>query len=109
MRCSEYVASDDDYGTMWRAFFMAVGVSLCILGAECLVVDEAVLGRPSAAAISSDLGYNSAFAWDDQLSNLASDGAGRVIRPPEWAPWSLLAAGAVVLLYSLVAGHRSPA
>jgi len=34
---------------MWRAFFLALGVATCILGAECLVVDHFVLaGEPEA-------------------------------------------------------------
>ncbi len=57
---------------MWRSFFLAVGVFLFILGAEALVVERAVLNRGDAANII----------------------------PPEWAPWSLLSAGAVVILYS---------
>ena len=28
---------------MWRAFFMAIGITLCILGGECLLIDKAVL------------------------------------------------------------------
>jgi hypothetical protein len=60
---------------MWRSFFLALGVFLFILGAEALVVERAVLNRGE--------------------SQTAAD-----IVPPEWAPWSLLSAGAVVVLYS---------
>ena len=28
---------------MFRAFLIAIGVSMCIVGAECLVVDQAVV------------------------------------------------------------------
>lgn len=58
---------------MWRSFFLAVGVFLVILGAESLAIDKAVLVR--------------------------SEGMTDIV-PPEWAPWSLLSAGAVVILYS---------
>jgi hypothetical protein len=58
---------------MWRSFFLAVGVFLVILGAEALAIDKAVLAR--------------------------SEGLTDIV-PPEWAPWSLLSAGAVVILYS---------
>lgn len=75
---------------MWRAMFIAIGVTACILGAECLVIDKAILverggAQPGAAGISG----------------VAAAPAGkRELVPPEWAPWSLLSAGAVVMLYS---------
>ena len=69
---------------MLRAFFLAIGMFAFILGLECLVIDKAVL-MPSRDA-----------------STVAQQLAPRVreITPPEWAPWSLLSGGAVVMLYS---------
>lgn len=65
---------------MWRSFFMAVGVTFCILGVECLLIDKAVIiQRSSEPGIAPSL---------------------RDFHPPEWAPWSLLAAGAVVIIYT---------
>ena len=71
---------------MWRSFFVAVGVYCVILGAECLAVDKAEIkpGSPTARAP-----FGGRFA----------PGAREII-PPEWAPWSLMSAGAVVILYS---------
>lgn len=66
---------------MVRAFFLAIGLYTFILGLECLVIDKAVLHNnqdPVAAQVTSS----------------------REITPPEWAPWSLLSGGAVVMLYS---------
>jgi hypothetical protein len=71
---------------MFRAFFLAVGIYAFILGLECLFVDKAVL-QPSRAA--------SASALAQQVAPVS-----REITPAEWAPWSLLSAGAVVMLYS---------
>jgi hypothetical protein len=66
---------------MWRALFLAVGLFCCLLGVQCLLIEKAVLvdrgGSSQAAA------------------------AIREIQPAEWAPWSLLAAGTVVMLYSI--------
>jgi hypothetical protein len=71
---------------MLRAFFLAVGMSAVILGLECLVIDKAVL----------------APRGDSAASNVAQEVAPAVreVTPPEWAPWSLLSGGAVVMLYS---------
>ncbi len=73
---------------MWRSLFLAIGATVCMLGAECLVVDDFILanrGAPNsgdAAKVSRD------------------------IKPPEWAPWSLLSAGAVTMLYSFTIPQR---
>ena len=75
---------------MLRAFFLAMGISTCIYGAECLVVDRFVLAGESKPASAPAGALNAAPAKPP-----------RDIHPPEWAPWSLLASGALVVLYSL--------
>lgn len=72
---------------MWRSFFIAVGFCLLVIGAECLVVDDFILSSKGAAAAESR-------------------GGGRDIKPPDWAPWSLLSAGAVTMLYSFTIPQR---
>jgi len=77
---------------MWRAFFAAIGAALLILGGECLVVEKAVLaGSPQQAATPMSV-------FDEPQMTKAA--ASREVRPPEWAPWSLLSAGAVIMLYT---------
>lgn len=65
---------------MFRAFFLALGLSTFLLGLECLVIEKAVLkARTNVEQMA--VSY-------------------RELAPPEWAPWSLLSGGAVVMLYS---------
>ena len=71
---------------MWRSFFLALGAYCCFLGVEALMLDQAVL-KPQVRA-----GQQIAPA--------------RVISPPDWAPWSLMGAGAVVVLYSFTIPKR---
>ncbi len=59
---------------MWRSIFLALGIFSFVLGAEALLIDSAVFA--SRAADAHDL------------------------VPAEWAPWSLMSTGAVVVLYS---------
>ena len=64
-----------------------------IFGAECLILDKVVLANsimksPKSYASEYDLGPPK-----------------RVFVPPEWSPWALLAAGAVIVLYTH--SHRS--
>lgn len=74
---------------MWRAVFLAVGISLTILGAQCFVVEKAVLTRKT-----------------DAEPSLGMPETNIVIEPPEWAPWSILSAGVLIVLYSFTLTRR---
>ncbi|GIW95994.1 MAG: hypothetical protein KatS3mg110_4035 [Pirellulaceae bacterium] len=79
---------------MWRAFFLAIGLSVFLLGAECLVIEQAVL-HPSRRANAQ------------QASSLSGEPEIRtVLRPPEWVPWTFMSAGAVTVLYALTLPRR---
>ncbi|MEX0678968.1 MAG: hypothetical protein WD063_17980 [Pirellulales bacterium] len=67
---------------MVRAFFLALGLYAFLLGLECLVLDKAVLHTKQNGAA-------------EQIATPF-----REITPADWAPWSLLSGGAVVMLYS---------
>ena len=77
---------------MWRAFFCGLGISLLIVGAECLVVDRAVFALPPAKKKST---------LQLDIEPLRKERI-REWEPPEWAPWTLLSAGAVLVLYTAV-------
>jgi len=86
---------------MWRAFFLAVGISMCIVGAECLAVErfelageEVVDEGPAGPATLFGSSPPTPFAET------------RDIEPPEWAPWSFLSAGAVIILYALTINRQ---
>ncbi len=55
---------------MWRSLFLALGIFAFMLGLESLLIDSATLA-----------------------------GHGELV-PAEWAPWSLMSAGAVMILYT---------
>jgi hypothetical protein len=71
---------------MLRAFFLATGICCLILGLECLVVEKAELVGDASTSASN-------------FTRQAMPGY-REIEPPEWAPWSLMSVGAVVILYT---------
>ncbi len=68
---------------MWRSFFLAIGAYCLLLGIEALAVEKAVL----------KVSPNTGSTW-------------REVMPPDWAPWSLLGTGAVVVLYSFTIPQR---
>ena len=61
---------------MWRSLFLAVGIFTLLLGLEALLVERAT------------------------FANHGEPAATRELVPADWAPWSLLSAGSVVILYS---------
>ncbi|MEX2176348.1 MAG: hypothetical protein WD872_18440 [Pirellulaceae bacterium] len=84
---------------MWRAFFLACGISSCILGAQCLAVDSFVMAGehpPAENAPATLFGAVPAVVVD------------RHTEPAEWAPWTFLSTGAVVILYSLTLNRQGP-
>ena len=85
---------------MWRALFLAVGIYMCILGAECLVVDRFVMAGERQPV--EDTSPATLFGASPPPPVAAS----RDIQPAEWAPWSFLSAGAVVILYALTINRQ---
>ncbi|MBP89624.1 MAG: hypothetical protein CMJ64_23420 [Planctomycetaceae bacterium] len=83
---------------MWRAFFCGIGISLLILGAECLIVDRAVLAVPPTTKEPTPH-----FAVQEQAPAQTT----REWVPPEWAPWTLISVGAVLVLYTASADRDS--
>ena len=82
---------------MWRAFFLALGAMLVILGVECLLIDSATLAAERPVPVAQGP------AWFNPEPMLDPN---RVVRPAEWIPWSLLATGAVVVLYARTLPQR---
>lgn len=83
---------------MWRAFFLAIGFFAMVVGVECLGVEKVTLKirddppPPTSASLFPD--------------NEPKQGPLKQINPPPWAPWSLLATGAVMCLYSITIPRR---
>lgn len=71
---------------MWRSLFLALGVTCCLLGVEALAIERAIVIVP-----------------DKKNPKTYTQ---KVVTPPDWAPWSLMAGGAVVVLYSFTIPRR---
>lgn len=81
---------------MWRSLFMAAGFALCIIGAECMVVDRFVL----ADSITKSGPYMTTEEYTSWEADLPSTASRKVIVPPEWAPWGLLSGGVMLVMYT---------
>ncbi|MCA9263126.1 MAG: hypothetical protein KDA60_04735 [Planctomycetales bacterium] len=81
---------------MWRSLVMASGLSMCILGGECMFIDQIVV------ADSSSKQDQPSFASPDDFWNatVTAPAKKRVLVPPEWAPWGLMSFGVLSVLYA---------
>ena len=101
---------------------MAVGLNSMLLGGECFILDRIelsqsftsiVAGRDNAASavaaspINANFFQNSGYKYQSP-NGAAAAGRSRMFRPREWMPWSLLAAGAIIVMYTS-AHARKPA
>ncbi len=67
---------------MWRSFFLAAGVTVFLIGVECLGVERFVLK-----------------ASDESRIGITQPASKTVLTPAEWTPWSLMSTGVVVCIY----------
>lgn len=82
---------------MWRAFFLAAGGILIVMGIEALVLDHAVLAEDSRLVQKVTATEPVLDDWGVAVEQPATE---KTIRPPEWAPWSMLSSGIVILFYA---------
>jgi len=67
------------------------------MGIECLLIDSAIL----VAGVLDDPGSQVPQQLGGFFSGPVQNTVDRVFKPSEWFPWSLLATGSIVLLYSI--------
>ncbi len=91
--------SNRQVSIVWRSFFFAVGTMFIIVGVECLLIDSATLsgGQPDTVSVSN--------TWFGPQQMMVVEPQ-RIVQPPEWIRWSLIASGAVVLLYAATLPRR---
>ncbi len=80
---------------MWRSMFIALGIFLCLLGGEFLACDHLVLRGPVREAQPDSLVQNVSHLNNPALVQR------KIYVPKDWMPWTLLASGAIVLMYSI--------
>jgi hypothetical protein len=80
---------------LYRAFFCAVGLVMIIVGLECLAIDSAMLA-PGILEDAKPLGPDS-NGWFSSQPSLPQ---GKIFRPRDWFPWSMLAGGSIVAIYA---------
>ena len=86
---------------MWRSLSLAIGITACILGGECLVVEKAVLAAKQDPLLDeSQTGFSMPFLTGGY------EPPQKEFVPPDWAPWTLISVGAITMIYSFTIPRR---
>ena len=85
---------------MWRALFLTLGGMMCVIGVESLVLDHAVLAADAGFVLKSKEPKATYDEFGFQIEAPPAADAPKIVRPPEWAPWSMISTGAVIALYA---------
>ena len=92
---------------MWRAIFLASGIFLILLGSQLFFVDQLEIRRLRQTASANNPTVNAPF---QQASYQVPVGAQQpqtvLVTPGDWAPWSLVAIGAIVVIYTFTIPAR---
>lgn len=80
---------------MWRAFFLAVGVYLTLLGAQCLGVEKFILKAEEKVVREGPM--------PGEKTQVTRK---KEIVPPPWAPWTLMSTGVITCIYSFTVPAR---
>jgi hypothetical protein len=93
---------------MWRAFFLALGITLILVGCQLFFVEKLEvkrLRRPRANASASQ--YQSSPFQSASFASPNSPPAPTVmVKRKDWMPWSLLAVGTIVVIYTFTIPKR---
>lgn len=85
---------------MWRSFFVSLSIMLIVVGVECLFIDSATFGPAKVETVQVNNGWFNSPTIKQKLKG------GKTIKPPDWAPWSFIFSGTVVMLYSFTLPNR---
>ncbi|MEM9410538.1 MAG: hypothetical protein AAGA30_05460 [Planctomycetota bacterium] len=95
---------------MFKSLLYAIGIFLLIFGAQTLFVDKWIMSyrTPAPAVVASggnnlfrSAGYRSSASGGNYYNNGRGLGFTKpVYQSQEWMPWSLLAVGTIIILYT---------
>ena len=90
---------------MWRALFLASGIFLILLGSQLFFVDQLEIRRVRKTAPVSNQPVTGPFQQASYQVNPQQPET-VLVTPGDWAPWSLVAVGAIVVIYTFTIPAR---
>jgi hypothetical protein len=80
-----------------------IGLIFLFLGIQLRMVDSVVLNEESSRFIAKKMGTKSQATTAEviQVASFGNVAPRKVIKPPKWVAWALIAAGSVFVLHAL--------
>ncbi len=88
---------------MWKAVSLAIGITAIMVGVELFLVQELEIRAIRAVQLDQGSTLNSPF------QQVSFSGLGAAVQPPattwlykprDWMPWSMLAIGTIIVIYT---------
>ena len=101
---------------MWRSIFLAVGITLILLGGQLFFVEQLEIKRvrnqaKPQATNNQVVNFNNNNNFGSPFQNVSTPAVVQpktiLYTPKDWMPWSLLAVGAIVVIYTFTIPRRS--
>lgn len=90
---------------MWRAIFLASGIFLILMGSQLFFVDQLEIRRLRNTAPATNQPVTGPFQQASFQVNPQQPQT-VLVTPGDWAPWSLVAIGAIVVIYTFTIPAR---
>lgn len=95
---------------MWRALSLAIGITLIVLGIELFFVNELEIRKVYPGANDAQATSNAGpfkIASFNGLADPANQAKTVLYQPADWMPWSFLAGGSIIVIYTFTLTSRS--
>lgn len=95
---------------MWRAFFLALGIMMIIVGGQFFLFESMEIKRVRRPIITTNTNQTSSTPYQQaSFTNSVQPPLSKTIvfRPKDWMPWSLLAVGSIILIYTFTLPRRT--
>ncbi len=95
---------------MWKALSLALGITLIVFGAELFFVDELEIRKVRQGANDAQATANTGFFQTASYSgynNPANPAKTTLYKPADWMPWSFLAGGSIIVIYTFTLTSRT--
>ena len=94
---------------IWRALFLALGITMILLGSQLFFVEQVEIRQLRPA--TPNTAANTGSAYDSAFQNASAQQPAPAPRTvtisrKEWMPWSLLAIGSIVVIYTFTIPRR---
>lgn len=94
---------------MWRALFLALGITLILVGGQLFFVEQLEIKRVRTPKPDAVAGQNPDTLFRQASYNEPAQTQPPntfLVRPKDWMPWSLLAIGTIVVIYTFTIPGR---